>query len=173
MNSTRKQVTTVVVSAMALALVVSPALSQGKQAGTAQAKKTGTMASAAKSDSLKWGPAPDVFPAGAKMAVERGDPSKSGEFVVRLSMPANYRIAPHFHPTDEHVTVRSGTFLVGMGDALDAAKTKPMAPGDTGSIPAKMHHFALTKTPTVLSIRADGPFAMTYVNPADDPRRKK
>jgi hypothetical protein len=50
MNSTRKQVTTVVVSAMALALVVSPALSQGKQAGTAQAKKTGTMASAAKSD---------------------------------------------------------------------------------------------------------------------------
>jgi len=27
--------------------------------------------------------------------------------------------------------------------------------------------------PTVLSIRAEGPFAMTYVNAADDPRKQK
>jgi quercetin dioxygenase-like cupin family protein len=107
------------------------------------------------------------------MAVERGDPSKSGEFIVRLSLPANYRIPPHWHPTDEHVTIHSGTLYVGMGDALDKTKTKPMAPGDSGTIPAKMHHFALTKDATVLGIRAEGPFALTYVNPADDPQRKK
>jgi len=106
------------------------------------------------------------------MAVERGDPSKAGEFVVRLSFPAGYKIAPHFHPTDEHVRIRSGEFLVGMGDALDQKKTMKMAAGDTGSIAAKMHHFAIAPVPTVLSIRADGPFAMTYVNASDDPRKK-
>src|SRR3954471_21026220 len=71
---------------------------------------------------LKWGPAPAVFPAGAKMAVLQGDPSKSELFTVRLDMPDGYAIAPHWHPTDEHVTVISGKFLVGMGDKSDPAK---------------------------------------------------
>jgi hypothetical protein len=122
---------------------------------------------------LQWGPAPDAFPAGAKMAVEKGDPMKSGEFVVRLSLPANYKIPPHWHPTDEHVRVVSGQFQVGMGDVFDAAKTMKLAPGDTGSLAAKMHHFALAPVATEISIRSQGPFAMTYVNPADDPRKKK
>src|SRR5436190_23310883 len=90
----------------------------------AQAKK-GTATKASKdAATLKWGPAPDAFPAGAKMAVESGDPSKAEEFVVRLSFPAGYKIPPHFHPTDEHVRVHEGEFLVGMGDQLDASKTK-------------------------------------------------
>lgn len=140
---------------------------------SAQAKPAKATASSNAAKSLTWGPAPDVFPAGAKMAVERGDPSKSGEFVVRLSFPAGYKIPPHWHPTAEHVRVHSGEFLVGMGDALDQSKTMKMAPGDTGSIGAKMHHFAIASAPTVLSIRAEGPFAMTYVNAADDPRKGK
>ena len=122
--------------------------------------------------SLHWGPAPDAFPTGAKMAVEKGDPTKSGEFVVRLSFPDGYKIPPHWHPTDENVRVRSGEFLVGMGDVLDASKTKKMVPGDSGSLPAKAHHFALAHGATEVSVRAMGPFAMTYVNPADDPRKK-
>lgn len=139
---------------------------------SAQATPANASASSSAGKSLTWGPAPDAFPAGAKMAVERGDPSKSGEFVVRLSFPAGYKIPPHWHPTDEHVHIRSGEFLVGMGDALDQGKTMKMAPGDTGSIAAKMHHFAIAPVATVLSIRAEGPFAMTYVNTADDPRKK-
>jgi mannose-6-phosphate isomerase-like protein (cupin superfamily) len=133
----------------------------------AQAKKAG-----APKRELTWGPAPDAFPAGAKMAVEKGDPTKSGEFVVRLSLPAGYKIPPHWHPTDEHVRIISGEFQVGMGDALDASKTMKMAPGDTGTIGAKKHHFAIAGPATEVRIRAEGPFAMTYVNPADDPRKK-
>jgi len=139
---------------------------------SAQAKPATATAASSAGKSLTWGPAPDVFPAGAKMAVERGDPSKPGEFVVRLSFPAGYKIPPHWHPTDEHVRIRSGEFLVGMGDALDQSKTMKMAAGDTGSIGAKMNHFAIAPVATVLSIRSEGPFAMTYVNPADDPRKK-
>jgi quercetin dioxygenase-like cupin family protein len=123
-----------------------------------------------KGATLNWGPAPAIFPAGAKMAVEKGDPMKPGEFIVRFQFPDGYRIPPHFHPTDEHARVRSGTFLVGMGDKLDPAATKPLAAGDTATMPAKAHHFAIAKGETTVSIRAEGPFAMTYVNPADKPK---
>jgi hypothetical protein len=43
------------------------------------------------------------------------------------------------------------------------------ASGDEGST----HHFAIARVATDLSIRAEGPFAMTYVNPADDPGKKR
>jgi hypothetical protein len=129
-------------------------------------------ASAHKTHSLNWGPAPAVFPKGAKMAVVSGDPSKAAPFTVELSMPDGYKIPPHFHPTKEAVEVKQGTFLVGMGDKLDLSKTKTMKAGDKGEIPAEHHHYAATRGATVVSVTATGPFAMTYVNPADDPQKK-
>ncbi|HKU62344.1 MAG TPA: cupin domain-containing protein [Gemmatimonadales bacterium] len=120
-----------------------------------------------------WGPAPAVFPAGAQMAVISGDPSKAAPFTVELKVPDGYKIPPHFHPTDETVTVKEGTFNVGMGDTLDLAKTKAMKPGDKGTIPAGHHHYAAASGPTVVKVNGMGPFAMTYVNPADDPQKKQ
>jgi quercetin dioxygenase-like cupin family protein len=73
-------------------------------------------------DSVQWGQAPSVFPRGAEMAVLHGDPSKSGLFIVRVKMPGGYRIAAHQHPTDEHITVISGSFHGGMGDKLEGGK---------------------------------------------------
>lgn len=148
------------VAAVAIMSVATSATAQAKQAGSKSAQP------------LTWGPAPDAFPAGAKMAVERGDPTKSGEFVVRFQFPAGYKIPPHWHPFDEHVRVMSGEFIAGMGDVLDTSKARKLAPGDTIMIGAKMHHFAMTPTATDVRVRAMGPFAMTYVNPADDPRKK-
>jgi quercetin dioxygenase-like cupin family protein len=121
---------------------------------------------------LKWGAAPAVFPAGAKMAVLQGDPGKAEQFTVRLDFPAGYTIAPHFHPTDEHITVITGTFLVGMGDKIDAAKMATLSAGGFVTAPAKMNHYARAKGQTVVQISAMGPFQLTYVNPADDPTRK-
>ena len=118
---------------------------------------------------LKWGPAPAIFPAGAKMAVLSGDPSKAGQFVVRLKLPAGYRLPAHQHPTDEYVTVISGDFSLGMGDKLDPAKSAHLTAGGFAEAPAKMNHFAWTKKGAVVQVSAEGPFAMTYVNPADDP----
>ncbi|MEP7175832.1 MAG: cupin domain-containing protein [Gemmatimonadales bacterium] len=126
--------------------------------------------SAHKSAALSWGPAPAVFPKGAKMAVVSGNPAEAAEFTVQLAMPDGYRIAPHFHPTDETVEVKKGTFLVGMGDTLDIAKTKAMKVGAAGTIPALGHHYAVARGATVVSVTAMGPFAMTYVNPAEDPQ---
>lgn len=118
-----------------------------------------------------WGPAPAVFPAGARLMVLQGNPFAAGVYTVRLEMPNGYRIAPHWHPTDEAVTVISGTFLVGMGDTLNAAKTTPFAEGAFVVAPANMHHYAIAKGKTIVQVHGQGPFALTYVNRADDPTR--
>ncbi len=122
---------------------------------------------------LQWGPAPAVFPKGAQMAVVSGDPGKAETFTIQLSMPDGYRIPPHFHPTDEVVQIKQGALLVGMGDQLDIKGIQPMVVGDTGTVPAMMHHFAVAKGATIVAVTAMGPFGMTYVNPQDDPQSAK
>jgi quercetin dioxygenase-like cupin family protein len=118
----------------------------------------------------KWGPAPAIFPAGAQMAVMQGNPGATGLFTVRLRFPKGYRIAPHTHPTDEHLTVVSGSFLVGMGKTFDASKTMRLDAGGFATAPANMAHYAEARGATVVQVHAMGPFAMTYVNPADTPK---
>lgn len=127
---------------------------------------------ASKAPALVWGPAPAAFPTGAQMAVVSGDPGKPAPFVVALRMPAGYKILPHFHPMDEIVEVKSGDFLYGMGNTFDVAKAKHMKVGEKGTIPAAMHHYAMAKRATVVTVSAMGPFAMTYVNAKDDPRNQ-
>jgi quercetin dioxygenase-like cupin family protein len=137
---------------------------------TAQAVKTPHVLVTA--PEIKWGDPPPVFERGASFAVISGDPGKSGLFVVRLKMPAGYKIAPHWHPTDEHVTVLAGTFALGMGEKLDQAAAKEIAAGGYALLPAEMRHFAVAKTEATVQVHGMGPFALTYVNPADDPSKR-
>jgi quercetin dioxygenase-like cupin family protein len=136
-------------------------------AGLAHAQKTAT----AKPAKLSWGPVPPTLPAGARMAVVSGDPTKAGPFTIDLAFPNGYKIPPHFHPTAENVTVKSGTFLYGMGDKLDRKAMKPMKKGESGAIPANMHHFAQAKGKTTVEVSSTGPFVINYVNPSEDPQK--
>ena len=124
-------------------------------------------------DQVKWGPAPPSLPAGAQISVLEGDPGQKGAITLRLQFPANYTVPPHWHSMTERVTVLSGTLQVGMGDTLDGQASQALRPGGFVSLPAKMHHYALTTTPTVVQISLEGPFDIYYVNPSDDPQRKK
>ena len=126
----------------------------------------------AQAPEIVWGPAPAIFPAGARMAVLQGDPGKAALFTVRLDLPNGYKVAPHFHPTDEYITVIKGTFLLGMGDKLDAAHATKLPTGGFATVDAAMHHFAIAKGRTIVQVNAMGPFVLTYVNPADDPSQK-
>jgi quercetin dioxygenase-like cupin family protein len=128
---------------------------------------------AMRADQLQWGPAPPVFLKGAQMAVLSGDPSQTGPFTIRLKTPAGYKIAAHSHPTAERVTVISGNFHFGMGDKLDEAKAEKLGSGGFVDLPAKMNHYAFMSTETVVQIDSEGPFAITYVNPADDPSKSQ
>jgi ketosteroid isomerase-like protein len=122
---------------------------------------------------LKWGPSPPGLPEGAKAAIVSGDPSKPELYVLRAQLPANYKIPPHWHPTTENITVLSGTVAIGMGDTFDESKMESVASGGFTNAPADMHHFFMAKTAATIQVHGIGPFAITYVNAADDPRAKK
>ena len=128
---------------------------------------------AQKSVALQWGAPPPFLPAGARFALVSGDPGKSGPFEIRLDMPDGYVIPPHWHPTDETVTVKSGHFRFGMGDKVDHKAEKTMTAGQTGTLKTNMHHWARAAGHTVVAVTGNGPFAITYVTPSDDPRNAK
>jgi quercetin dioxygenase-like cupin family protein len=138
--------------------------------GVALSAQTPAGSRMASQPDIKWGPAPAVFPPGAQMAVLQGDPGGTALFTVRLRFPDGYKIAPHTHPTDENVTVISGTFLVGMGTTFDTKGGMLLRPGGFVTAPANQAHYAAAQGETVVQVHALGPFAMTYVNPADTPR---
>jgi ketosteroid isomerase-like protein len=123
--------------------------------------------------SLTWGDGPPSLPPGAKLAVISGDPGKPAPYTVRLQFPAGYKIAAHSHPTDENVTVLSGTMALGMGDKFDDAALKTAPAGGYALLPAKMNHFAMAKTAATIQVHGVGPFQVNYVNPADDPSNAK
>lgn len=122
---------------------------------------------------VKWGAPPPVFPPGAKFAVIAGDPAATGLVTVRFEMPAGYTIPPHFHPTDEHITVLNGSFAIGMGDSIDKAHALTLSAGGYGVAMANMHHYAYTTNGATIQVHMQGPFAITYVNQADDPSKKR
>jgi hypothetical protein len=113
------------------------------------------------------GPAPPVLP--RRIRNLSGDPSKDGLYVLRLKMPANYKIPAHNHPTSEYVTIISGNFHIGMGDKLDEQKGVELRAGGFGEAPAHMNHYAWASEETLVQVHGQGPFAIKYVNPADDP----
>jgi quercetin dioxygenase-like cupin family protein len=141
--------------------------------GLAFAVRAADMPSPLQAAEMKWGPAPPVLPAGAQMVVLAGDPGSKGLIALRLKLPPNYVIPPHWHPTDEHVTVISGSLALGMGDKVDHKASKMLTAGGYGVAPANMHHFAWTKAGAVVQVNLVGPFAITYVNAADDPSHGK
>lgn len=120
---------------------------------------------------LKWSPVPSL-PAGAQIAVIEGPPSNAGPITARIKFPANYRLPAHTHPVIEHVTVLSGTFHMGAGDKLDTTKTKALTQGAFAIMQPGTRHFAWTAEETIVQIHSVGPWGITYVDPADDPRKK-
>jgi quercetin dioxygenase-like cupin family protein len=123
-------------------------------------------------DTMKWVD-PPTFP-GAKLAIVQGDPSKEGLFVYRVKMPANFKIAPHRHKASENVTVLQGVFFVGAGEKFDQGSGQELPVGGFVSIPAEHAHFAYSgKEETLIQVHGVGPTDIRFVNPDDDPRKKK
>ncbi|HEY3245279.1 MAG TPA: cupin domain-containing protein [Phycisphaerae bacterium] len=124
-----------------------------------------------KPSDLKWVDVPSL-PPGAKIAVIEGPPTEAVPFTFRLKFPAGYKIPAHSHPAIEHVTVISGAFNLGTGDKFDETKTKPLPAGSVAIMQPKTNHFGWMKQETIVQVHGVGPWGVTYVNPADDPRKK-
>ena len=120
-------------------------------------------------DDIQW----KALRPGAEIAVVSGDPAKEGSpFVIRMKYHGKARIPPHWHPVDEHLTVLNGTFRIGMGERGDEAATTALVAGSYALLPAKMPHYAWTGGDALIQVHGVGPFAINYVNAADDPAKK-
>ena len=137
--------------------------------GTAQAADPHH--TAVHADAVKWGAAPPSLPPGAQAAVLLGSPAKEGPFVLRLKFPAGYVIPPHRHSKDEFVTVISGRVLITSGEKIDRSM-KGLPQASFAHLPAGMPHYAWAQVESVVQINGTGPFDVTYLNPADDPRKQ-
>jgi len=113
---------------------------------------------------LKWVPS---F-MGCEHANVSGDPTAEGNpFVLRIRCPDGAKVPPHWHPTDENITVLKGNFMVGTEDVFDSAKVTPMEVGNFIFMPKTMRHFALCKGDTVIQVHGIGPFKIVWLNPAE------
>jgi len=109
--------------------------------------------------SLKWQP----FSPGVEVAVLQGTLTENGPFTIRLRLRAGTEIPPHWHTTDENMTILKGVFGLGVGDTFEKLAIQYMAPGAFISLPKGIHHFALSKTDCVVQVHGVGPFVMTFV----------
>lgn len=120
-------------------------------------------------DSLKWGPAPSSLPKGAQLAVLQGDPMKEGPYVIRLKLPAGYKVPPHSHSKAESLTIISGSVSFGAGETMDPKNSHELKAGGFYTLGANENHFAMSRNGAVVQIQSEGPFDIKYVNPADNP----
>jgi len=134
----------------------------------AQTRATDAQHTVVAAGAVQWKP----LRPGAEIAVISGNPDKEGSpFVMRFRYSGKARIPPHWHPTDEHLTVLSGTFRLGMGERGDESATTALEAGAYAHVTAKMAHYAWADAGTTVQVHGIGPFVINYVNPADDPAR--
>jgi quercetin dioxygenase-like cupin family protein len=122
---------------------------------------------------VPWVEAPSSIPPGAHVALLYGDPSKQELFVMRLKMPAGYKIPPHSHPKPEVITVLSGTVKLGIGETADEATAQTMPAGSFYVIPPNTAHFTAAVEETVIQLSVNGPWGINYVSPKEDPRQSQ
>ena len=119
---------------------------------------------------VDWEDGPASLDDGAEYAVLEGDPGSPEVFTMRIRMPDGFRINPHTHPGVERVTVLSGTFHLGHGEAFDGERAEALDPGSHFSLPPAHPHFAEMEGETVIQLTSIGPWEIEYIDPADDPR---
>src|SRR6266496_1782483 len=139
---------------IAAALLTTAAAARGAEAKKKPSTTKAEAVSLNASD-LKWGEAPPDLPKGGQLAVLHGDPSKKGTFALRIKMPDGYKIPPHWHTQDEQLTVVSGSFMLHMGDTMDAP-AHDLEAGAYHFLPGKMHHAAEAKGETVVQVHGMG-----------------
>lgn len=113
-----------------------------------------------------------TFP-GAFVAIVQGDPAKEGHFTMRVRSPDGLYFPPHWHNTTEYITVLSGAWLYGTGETADRSSARELPAGTFIVSHAKTPHYAWSKGETVVQVSGMGHMETIFVNPDEDPRRKK
>ncbi len=155
-------------------LLATSGVAQTKQSVKKPSAAGGSGAMMMAPGSEKWGDVPSSAMVGTpsvdlggtlRLAVIQGNPTLAGRpYTVRLACTNGTKIAPHWHPTTENVTVIQGTFAIGMGSKWDSTALKDLAPGAFASAPARMRHFAQCKSEAVVQVHGIGPLVINFVS---------
>ena len=110
---------------------------------------------------------------GLQTLIISGNAKAPALYTIMFKLPPNTKIPPHSHPDVRSCFVLSGTWYFAYGDTRNEAELKALLAGSYYTEPAGANHFAETRDEQVVAeCTAVGPTGTTFVNPADDPRRK-
>jgi quercetin dioxygenase-like cupin family protein len=112
------------------------------------------------SEAIVWKDGPPSLPAGAKLAVLEGDPREKGMFTIRVRVPAGAKLAPHWHPRDERVTLLSGAAELGFGSTAERSATKRYDAGSFYVNPPRAMHYLYFPEETVMQMTGEGPWEL-------------
>jgi len=101
------------------------------------------------------------------------DNRATDSYTVHVRYPAGHTVGPHKHKSTEHVTVLSGTLLVGWGSIWDPTEFKEVRAGEFVEVPSGVVHFSAVREETVMEVRITGRYEIEFVLDADDPREAK
>jgi quercetin dioxygenase-like cupin family protein len=97
-------------------------------------------------------------PGGPEIAVLAGDPEQEGFYLLRAKFRPGVFSSPHYHSSDRHVTVISGTWYTGTDESFDRDKTVALGPGSYMMHPAGAVHYDGAKDEEVIvEIKGIGP----------------
>lgn len=127
---------------------------------------------AAAPDTLEW--VVDSFDPARTTALLVGDPTKPGPYTVRFRAPAGYGIGLHLHPDDdEQLTVLSGAIRWSTGEEGSGAPEYTLKAGGFALSPAGTPHRIVVVEDSELQMSGFGPRTYVYLDPADDPHRRR
>lgn len=113
---------------------------------------------------IVWKDAPPTMPPGTQSAVLEGSPKETGIFTLRLKLPPNSRLATHWHPRPERVTVLEGALFVGFGETPNPAIGTRFGPGSFYINPANSHHYVWSEADgATVQITGEGPWEIKFV----------
>ena len=124
-------------------------------------------------EDIKWSPLPSM-PKGAEIVLLHGDLRKPGLFTVRVKVPPHYKLPVHSHPDERVRTIISGTYYSAVGDKFDESKLTAFPAGTFTHLPPNTWEFSETRDEEVVfEIVGVAPTGIEYLNPEDDPRKRK
>ena len=120
---------------------------------------------------LKWVPAEETrlralptHQGVIQVATVAGDPDKPGWLTMRMRIPPNYHLPPHYHPHAEHGTLLAGTYYLRLGEKFEKKDAHVLKSGDLFVIPVYTPHFGwTTEGGTEFQLDLIGPYSVTLL----------
>ncbi|MDF1758440.1 MAG: cupin domain-containing protein [Legionellaceae bacterium] len=119
-----------------------------------------------KPQDIKWKQLPNM-PKGADFSLLEGKLDLDHPFTIRISLPPNTRMIPHYHVTVEHIVVLSGVLYTNSGENFTTKNGQRMPAGSYAVYPPKFNHFVWTgKEGAVFQVNGYGISSREYINPS-------